>query len=712
MWPDNQPPMDSATAGVGESITAPDSRRTLGPQSAEDLAWLGLIPATLLLVAAFFWLAPTAAQLYPRPTEQVFPAWQVLIRPEPLEATRFLIAAAIPPIVAVVVLAVGTGRPARRSLDLVVVAIQLMGIAFLGWSVAHQISVPPLTSPDYFDPLLLSVPNILAGVAIGIILTAGAVSHAELRLPRRGALVRRLARRKGIALAVAVAVTAVWLLPAVVTDGTLGQIGGVPSGHIPSQAEDYFAVVNGRTPLVNYIPLYAHLLPMALAPVLSAFDCSLTSFSISMCLLSLVALLAVYATFSEVTGRPWAALALYIPFLAISLFPWDRHGAHGATWEFNGNYYGFFPDRYLGPFVVIWLCALSIRRRRLPPWVLFFAAALTAINNPEFGVPCLLALVVALQFGADRSMALRARIATHGLHGAAGLLIALALFVGWTVVRSGELPDPALAVYWSTIFSRDGYGLAPMPTLGLHWALYFTYAATLLTASVRYVRTAPDRTLTAMLAFAGAFGLMTGFYFAGRSLPYQLILLFPVWGFALALLTWTIVLAFRPVRGDLSRLKRLLIPAFAVFAGFGVMTAGIDRFPLPWQQVERLSASGTAVYDLSAVQRLVEAHTNQGDHVLILGTLLDHRVAERAGVVNTSPFFDALGLLSESEVLRALGYLEDEGGRKIFEVVFRGQAVKTTIHPQLAEILRQRGFEAVRRDPINRQSALLEWRLR
>jgi len=702
--------MDSATVDLEEEATRPPSRTALARPSAEDVAWLGLVPATLLLLAAFFWLAPSLAELYPSPNQTIFREWRFEINPEPLEATRYLIAAAMPPVLAGVVLVLSTGRPARRSLDSAVIAMQLAAIAFIAWSVAHQISVLPpgaLTPPNYFDRLLLSVPNLLAGVGIGLVLTALAASRAEPRLRRLRPLARALSGRRGIAFAAAVGLTALWLLPALVTDATVAHAGLIPGGHIPAQAEDYFAAVNGRTPGVDYIPIYVQLLPVPLAPVLSAFDSSLTSFSIIMCLLSLVALLAVYATFSQVTERPWAALALYVPFLALSLFPWDRHG---SQWEFNGNYYGFLPGRYLGPFVVAWLCALSLRRRRLPAWALFVAAGLAALNNAEFGVPCLVAVIVAWSFGADRSIPLKKRVSALCIHAAAGLLMALALVLAMTLVRSGELPNPGFAVYWSTTFAREGYGLSPMPTLGLHWALYVTYAAVLLTAAVRYVRAAPDSTLTAMLAFAGTFGLLTGFYFAGRSLPYQLMLLFPVWGFALSLLTWTVTLSLRSARGDPLRLRRLILPAFATLAGFGVMVAAIDRFPLPWQQVERLSASGTAVYDRPADQRFVDAQTTPGDRVLILGAGPDHRIAERAGVVNVSPFFHAgFALISQRELERAIDFLEDDGGRKVFESVSEGVPVILTPIPEVAEILRQRGFKRLHRD---RASGLVEWELR
>ncbi len=697
--------MDSTTLGREEQAGSPDSF-ALGRPGAEDVAWLGLVPVTLVLWALVHWLAPVLSHLYPGPDQQVFPEWRYLMHPEPLEATGFLIVAAGPALLAAAVLALGSGQPGRRSLDAAVIAVQIGGIGFLGWSVAHQIHVPGFESPDYFDPLLLSVPNLLAGVVIGFLLTVGFTTQLEHRAPRLRAMTDWLSGRWGIAIPVAVAFTAVWLLPALVTDATVAQAGQIASGHIPGQAGDYFAVVNGRTPLVDYIPIYVHLLPLAVAPVLAAFDLSLTAFSISMCLLSLLALLAVYGAFSEVTKGPWAALALYLPFVAISLFPWDRQG---AVWDYDGSYYAFFPGRYLGPFIVAWLCALNLRGRRVPAWAVFFAAGLAVANNAEFGVPCAVAVIVALAFGADRSIPLRARLARLAVHTTAGIGAALALVCGVILARSGELPNPSFATYWSSTFARDGYGLLPIPTLGLHWALYFTYAAAVLISAVRYVRAEPDRTLTGMLAFAGTFGILTGFYFAGRSLPWQLMLLFPVWGFALALLTWTVIPSLRSARGDSLRLRRLIVPGFAVLAGFGVMVAAIDRFPPPWQQVDRLSAGGEAANDQPTLQRFVDANTSHGEHVLIIGAYLDHRVAERAGVINTSPYFNYLALLSKRDVNRAIDFLEDEDGRKVFESVYPLRAITSAPFREPAEILRRRGFHRLEKDP---SSGLVEWELR
>src|SRR5581483_8315367 len=146
---------------------------------------------------------------------------------------------------------------------------------------------------------------------------------------------------------------------------------------------------------------------------------------------------------------------------------------------------------------------------------------------------------------------------------------------------------------------------------------------------------------------------------------------------------------------------------FATLAGFGAMIAALDRFPPPWQQVDRLAAGGVAVNDQPAVQRFVDRHTSPGEHVWIIGAHLDHRVADRAGVVNTSPYFGYEGLISQTDVERALDFLRDEGGNKVFESVYPLEAITRQRFPQLAEMLRQRVFEPVSRE---RPDGFVEWR--
>jgi hypothetical protein len=217
----------------------------------------------------------------------------------------------------------------------------------------------------------------------------------------------------------------------------------------------------------------------------------------------------------------------------------------------------------------------------------------------------------------------------------------------------------------------------------------------MLIAAVRYVRNEPDRVLTGMLAFSAVFGLVTGMYFVGRSLPFQLFLLFPAWSFSLALVSWSVAHSLRAAASDRLRLRRLLLPGFAVLAGFGVMVVSIDHLPQPQRQIDRLRAGGTPT-DLTPTINYVESQTQPGEDILLLANAPDHLVADRAGVVNVSPLNGRLSLFSPSDADRALDQLEDSGGNLVIERASALPPVGIAFGvPELATILRQRGFTLV-----------------
>ncbi|MDX6607455.1 MAG: hypothetical protein QOD14_1995 [Solirubrobacterales bacterium] len=692
----------SLTAESEQGAPSADLRGRLA-MPAEDLAWLGTIVAAIVLAAVFAWLAPALAKLMPSPNQTFFRAWALKINPEPLEDVRAVFALATPFAVAAGVLLLGSRRPASRSFNPLIIGAQVAGIALLALCVVRQPHALPL-QPDYLEPHLLSVPILVAGALIGVVMMEFILWWSG-PAPRPLRQLRRLAGRRWLVLGVAALVTVVFLLPAVITDATVGHNGVWTSKDVGLHAEDYLSVVNGRTPMVNYIGEYANVLPFAIAPLLAALGSSVTAFTILMCVLSAVAFLAIFGVFTEVTRRPWLALGLYAPFLALALFPWHDDGPFR---QFDGNYYAILPDRLLGPFVLAWLCALKIRGRRIPTWALFLFAGLTVINNTEFGVGALIASALALVLGSERDVPLSRRLVDLGRDAAIGLAAAVAIVCAITLVRAGSLPNPALLSYYSRLVLRQSYGLVPMPSLGLHWVMYATYAAALLTAAIRYVRVDPDRMLTAMLGFSGAFGLITGMYFVGRSIELQLMILFPVWSFSLALVAWSAAGALRSARADRGRLVRLLLPAAAALIGFGVMVSAIDRVSPPWRQVSRLEEGGGGAYDLLNAQRFIESHTQPGDHVLVIGTPVDHRLADRAGVTNVSPLNSLIALVSSAEADRSLDQLQAEHGTEVFETVTAPNPINPlTRIPEFATILRQRGYHLVEQDP---SSGLRLWR--
>src|SRR3954451_19661113 len=674
-----------------------DRRQSAGGPAAEDVAWIGTAATIAVALAAAAWLAPAVDGLLAPPGGyHPFPAGKALFfAPEPLEETRFLFALAAPALLAVAVLILGRRRPADARLDSPVIALQLIALGVIGWAVTETrtdlLYFPnAVAARAYLPDDVFGMWFLVAGVAIGLALAVLVFLARNSRAILARLQHTPLAGIRWLPALLALVATVIWLLPAIVTDADIGDT-ALLSGHIPVQFEDYVSVANGRTPLVDFVPWYASVLPLAIGPIIAAFDSSVTAYSLSMFALTLAALLCGYAALANITGRPWVALCLFIPFLAISFVPW--HLGTGDVRIYSALYYAAFPDRYLGPFVVIWLLTRRLRRGSPPLWTVYLAVGLTLLNNFDFGSCCLAATIVASAFTLDRSASLRAQLSDLLPQAAAGMGAALLLVSAVTLIRAGHLPDPSILTYTSSVFGRSGFGLLPMPLWGLHWALYVTYAGALITAAVRWIRFPEERVLTPMLAFLAVFGLATGQYFAGRSEGTQLIVLLPIWGFTIALLTWLVGESLLGVRPGAAR--RSVVPAVAVLIGFGLMVAEVARVPAPWGQMDRiLSGSTVHLFDLPAQQRFVATHTVPGEDVLIMSTPLDHRIAERAGVTNVSPW-GTNALFSQEEVDRTLDNLEGSGGRKLFANL----PALSPDAPLIEQILRTRGFRLAATDP-------------
>ena len=68
---------------------------------------------------------------------------------------------------------------------------------------------------------------------------------------------------------------------------------------------------------------------------------------------------------------------------------------------------------------------------------------------------------------------------------ALGLLGALALVALLTLVVAGSLPHLSYLFTFSRLWGLGGVTMLPMPTLGFHIALYVTFAAAIVVATVR-----------------------------------------------------------------------------------------------------------------------------------------------------------------------------------------------------------------------------------
>jgi hypothetical protein len=677
-----------------------------GGEDFATAAWLCALPCAAVVAAAILLLGPPLGELlYSGHDRYTFLTAQLpFVRPEPTETARYLVALGAAPLAALAIALAPRWQPhiprrvtavaaATTQLALVaVVAAALVAQQRLTFARPYSGGEVPFRLP-YFTPTTLVLAAAFAAAA------TAALSHERLRR-RAASLLRESRPRRWIVLAVAIAATTAWVMPALQSDTSVAMAPEDLLYHLGFTLDETFAVLNGRTPLVDFTAQYGSLWPYVIALPMLAGGKTLLAFTIAICTISALALLAVYGVLRRVAPSSLAALLLYLPFLASSLFLIGGTSTDRST---VGSYFGTFPLRYAGPFLLAWLTARQLARRDEPTgaslWLLFTAAGLVLLNNGDFGIAALGATIAALLCtGGIPSRRLLTRIA---LWTAAGCATALALVSLLTLVRAGSLPQLDRLVDYAGLYAIGGYALMPIPgVLGLHLLVYLTYVAAIAVAAVRTLHGATNRALTGMLAWAGVFGLGAGMYYVGRSHPVALKHHFSAWTFALALLTIVAVGALASERA-----RRKAIGAFVVLFGFGVAACSLAQAPAPWSQVERLRAPYVQL-DIWRSPRFFEPPAEPsarafvasladgpsrftvepGAPVAILLTT-GHRVADAYGVVNVSPYTGIESLQTVERVETALDALRDAGGNTVI--------LPAILDTSIFDVLERRGFKVL-----------------
>ncbi|HKG40170.1 MAG TPA: hypothetical protein VKB25_14365 [Conexibacter sp.] len=707
-------------AHVAFGAAVASARGSKRPQagSTDDVvsaAWLCAIPCAAIAAVAILVLGPPLGELLnPGPNPFTFLRGAGAPRPEPTEHARYLIAVCAPLLGALAIASAPRwlARVPARAVGPIVVATQLVLATVVAASIVAQYGArfgvvytsgrEPTLTLHYFDPATLAFAVLLSGAI------AGLLRSPSLRQRAADAL-SESPRRRLLLTAAAVAVTAIWMLHAVHSDAEIGNAPVDVRYHLRFTMDETFAVLDGRTPLVDFTTQYGSLWPFVTALPMLALGKTTLIFTLTMCTITGLALMAVFGVLRRATRSTLPALLLYVPFLATAMF---QLGGTLQNRSSVGSYYANFPLRYALPLMLAWLTARRIDRGEdgwRGAWVLFTVTGLAVLNNGDFGVAALVATVAALLSSADRLD----RHLLRQLAGcvAVGLATAFALVSTLTLVRAGALPQPARLVDYARTYAVGGFAMMPIRGLfGMHLPIYLTYVAAIAVATVRSVRRTHGVVLTGMLAWAGTFGLGAGFYWVGRSHPVALKYQFAAWAFALALLT---VVAVQELTAP--RLRRTAIGALVALFGFGVMTCSLALMPLPWQQIERLQTSFTPTEELPDPEPLVPSRDPatrrfvssiaDGPHRFVyqpgapvaIALTLGHRMADAYGIDNVSRYTGIESLETVQRVETMIDDLRAAGGNTVI--------LPNPLDPDIFNVLERAGFKLLTTQGLHRYIA-------
>jgi hypothetical protein len=624
--------------------------------TAGELAWLAAAPCAVVVVLAIVVLGPPLGHAFLEPSSRrLWPAASTYGAPEPTEHARYLLAVLGPLLLAVCVAALAR-RTRTRSGPMAagVFVSQALLLAFLALCVVIQRHM--LFDQRYYVTPAHRAYFTRSTLVFALLFTA--VLTVALRRRHVVAWVARACRetwsRHALALIVALPLTAAWLLTAINTERSAGTANGLAATNFPLLMDEPFAVLDHLLPLVSFHATYGELWICLAALAMSVFGTSFGVYSVVMALGSAVISLAVFATLRRLVHSSLIALVLYAPVLATGFFteagpPANRYGPT--------NLFSLFPMRYGGAYILAWLTARSIdgaRPRR--PILLFLAAGLVLVNNIEFGLPALGATLGAFLLTTPRSSLVR-------LAGdvAIGLLGAIALVAALTLTFAGSLPHFGMLLTLPQLFSIDGYGMLPMPTIGFHLAIYVTFVAAIVLAVVRAIDRDEERLITGMLAWSGIFGLGVAAYYAGRSHPDVLIGVFSAWALALA------TLCVATVRAILRRPGRWPRPAeLAVLFGFGIAICSLAQTPDPRSQIDRMrQLTPEPMLKPTAQEQFIAKHIHDREAVAIIAPL-GHRIAYDTGADDVVGYGGPEMMPTQNQWDETVAALRAAGGRKLF----------------------------------------------
>jgi hypothetical protein len=309
---------------------------------------------------------------------------------------------------------------------------------------------------------------------------------------------------------------------------TLPALLQLPSGirdpfHYRFTSEEIVSVAAGRFPLSDFVPQYTNLLPFPVAPLLDWFPGRAEILVVGWLLALQVIALAIAVTLPIlVGGRRFLG-----PALVVACGPPIMMLGGGVS---SSTYFAVMPLRVVLPAALILATYLALKSRpdvglRRPSRMLSVGvlAGLTALNNPDYGLPAVVAVLVVV-FITGRTFRGGAVATGITLAGAAVVFPVYAL-AGAVV---GSPVDWSLWLAFQGMFGAEGSAAVAMEPFGLHIAVValFVAASVLGFALIWRSRSAAGSFAYRqglVLALTGGWALLSLPYFVSRSIVPTLI---------------------------------------------------------------------------------------------------------------------------------------------------------------------------------------------
>jgi len=653
----------------------------LAPFKSISAAYFALIPTSILLMLGLFLvpllLIPESNLLL---VKDIFLGYALEegVRPEPIEQVRYIFAIVIVPTVFLLSLIAFLNIRLQNGVRLVgVLTVQVLFLMFI---IKNAISgYPPNFSISGQGVYTFSPIHTFYQFCCGVIISAVAFIYYQ-KFKTLNLTYNKLIQNI-ISYTLAVLVTIVGILPSIAFN-----LDSFPlTHHLGYTMGEYAAFLNGKTPLVSVFPQYQNILSYLTWPIFQLFGLSITSLSLTMGGLLLTGMMLIYQIFRYCTQNAWLALALYIPFCAISFYTPTEWGV-----GFNLNTYNYFSgiSRYFGLMVTAFFCAkylLNPTAKRMI--LLFFIGTIFAINNLDFGIPVLVATLMAtLLTTEDGILPSFKNIFRISIIFLFSVMVALSLFFVITLLKSGQFPNWLLIFKYQKIFAFYGFGMFPMPKWGLHWLIFITFMATILVAiwqivvhfNNKNVLSSQQRLQIGLLIFSGISGSGAFMYFIGRSTWYNLITIFTIFSFALLLLIWQQFLDWKNSKNKFTRQERLVryMPSLVLVFVYVSMLGHVVTMPSIPGNLIRLNTNyarhlinhKTLEQFIWECTQFVKNNTQQGEKVGIIHQW-GYEIANLAQVENVFPFVHPRSMILKSQLDMAMKTFKKANVTKIFGAI-------------------------------------------